>query len=173
VAGKSIAYDAEQLMRLVANQGNCARTASELIDDDFQVPRETLARWKTDLYAEQYRRLEDQHGKELEQEAVEQARLNIQLAGQKKRTLLEQVPDKPPVDQIAALLKAVTDAESKGVQGLLQLTGRPTNPQGNSATNDVVQLLQKMKEVGFVSFAPGVSIEPVKVRNEASGEDAG
>src|SRR4051812_296524 len=116
--GKAISYSAEQvtktLMVLVSKQGNVKATSEELIDDEFQVPEATLRRWKNDLYAEQYRRLEERYGKELEQEAVEQARLNVQLAGQKKRALLNRVdPEKTAPDQLAAMLKAVTDAEAK------------------------------------------------------------
>lgn len=158
------------LMQLVANGGNVKRTAEELIDEEFQVPEPTLRHWKAEVHAEQYRRLEEAYGKELEQEAVEQARLNIQLAGQKKRALLNRIdPEKTPSDQLAATLKAVTDAEAKGTQGLLQLTGRPTNPTGDQSAGEVVRLLQTMASKGYLALAPGVSIEPVKVPNEAEG----
>lgn len=174
--GKSVQYSPEQvtktLAQLVANGGNVSKTADELIDDEFQVPVATLRHWKNETHVEQYRRLEERYGLELEAAAVAQARLNIELAGQKKRTLLQQVPDKPPVDQLAQLLKAVTDAESKGTQGLLQLTGRPTNPQGDQGSGEVVKLLTVMAQKGYLSLAPGVSIErpvPKVVENEAQG----
>ena len=158
------------LMQLVANGGNVKKTAEDLIDEAFQVPEPTLRAWKNDRHVEQYRRLEEAYGKELEAEAVEQARLNIQLAGQKKRALLSRIdPEKTPSDQLAATLKAVTDAEAKGTQGLLQLTGRPTNPTGDQSAGEVVRLLQTMASKGYLALAPGVSIEPTPkvVPNEA------
>jgi hypothetical protein len=169
---KAVTYTPEMvtkaLAQLVANGGNVSKTAEDLIDDEFQVPVATLRHWKNETHAEQYRRLEERYGKELEELAVAQARLNIELAGQKKRALLNQVPEKPPVDQLAQLLKAVTDAESKGTQGLLQLTGRPTNPVGNQETGEVLKLLQTMADRGYLTLAPGVSVEgPKRVANEA------
>ena len=163
------------LMSLVAHKGNVKATSEELIDDEFQVPPATLRAWKNEVHAEQYRRLEEAYGKELEQEAVEMARANIQLAGQKKAALLGKIdPEKTPFDQLAATLKAVTDAEAKGTQSLLQLTGRPTNPTGDHSAGEVVKLLQTMASKGYLALAPGVSIEPnesapVKVPNEAEG----
>lgn len=169
------AYSSEMvtkaLMSLVANRGNVSKTAEELIDDEFQVPVATLRAWKNDVHAEQYRRLESAYGKELEAEAVEMARANVVLAGQKKRGLLDRVdPEKTPYDQLAATLKAVTDAEAKGVTQLLQLTGRPTNPQGDQSSGEVVRLLQTMAERGYLQLAPGISVDPVKVPNEAEGQ---
>jgi hypothetical protein len=165
-------YSPEQvtkaLMQLVANGGNVSKTAEDLVDDEFQVPVATLRAWKNDRHAEQYRRLEEAYGKELEAEAVEVARLNIRLAGDKKRALLERIdPEKTPSDQIAQTLKAVTDAEAKGTDGLLKLTGRPTNPQGDHSAGEVVRLLTTMAERGYLQLAPGISVEPTKVPNEA------
>jgi hypothetical protein len=165
-------YSPEQvtkaLMQLVANGGNVSKTAEDLIDDDFQVPVATLRAWKNDRHVEQYRRLEEAYGKELEAEAVEVARLNIRLAGDKKRALLDRIdPEKAPADQLAQLLKAVTDAEAKGTDGLLKLTGRPTNPQGDHSAGEVVRLLTTMAERGYIQLAPGISLEPKKVPNEA------
>ena len=160
------------LMQLVANAGNVAATARDLIDDEFQVPEPTLRIWKNERHAEQYRRLEERYGQELEALAVEAARRNIQLAGEKKRALLERVnPEKVDERDLPQMLKAVTDAEAKGTQGLLQLTGRPTNPQGSQGSEDVVKLLNKMIEAGYVGLAPGVSVEPpTRVLNQAAGE---
>lgn len=157
------------LLSLVANQGNVQKTAEELIDDSFQVPVATLRAWKNDRHAEQYRRLEEAYGKELEAEAVEMARANIRLAGDKKRALLARIdPEKAPADQLAQLLKAVTDAEAKGTDGLLKLTGRPTNPQGDHSAGEVVRLLTTMAERGYLQLAPGISVDaPKVVPNEA------
>jgi hypothetical protein len=157
------------LMSLVANSGNVKKTSEELFDDDFQVPIATLRAWKNDVHAEQYRRLEESYGKELEAEAVEVARANIRLAGDKKRALLERIdPEKTPSDQIAQTLKAVTDAEAKGTDGLLKLTGRPTNPHGDQGGASVVELLLKMADRGYIQLAPGLSLDPPKVvPNEA------
>lgn len=157
------------LVQLVADHGNTRTTADRLINDEFQVSEATLRRWRDEMYAEQYARLRAKHGTSLEEEAVNQARENVRLAGQKKRELLNKVdPEKTAPDQLAAVLKAVTDAEAKSTNGLLQLTGRPTNPVGDQSAGEVVKLLQVMADKGFLALAPGVSIEgPKKVPNEA------
>jgi len=157
------------LAQLVADKGNTATTAQVLINDEFQVSEATLRRWRDDLHAEQFKRLQIRHGENLEQVAIEQARANLQLAGDKKRALLERIdPENTPTDQLAATLKAVTDAEAKSTTGLLQLTGRPTNPTGDQSAGAVVDLLKTMAERGYLALAPGVSIEaPKRVVNEA------
>jgi hypothetical protein len=157
------------LAQLVADNGNTARTAEVLINDEFQVSEATLRRWRDDLHAEQYKRLQILHGDTLEQEAIAQARENLRLAGDKKRALLKKIdPEKTAPDQLAAVLKAVTDAEAKSTTGLLQLTGRPTSPTGDQSAGAVVDLLKTMAERGYLALAPGVSIEPPKrVVNEA------
>jgi methionyl-tRNA synthetase len=166
-------YSPEQvtkaLMQLVANAGNVRKTAQDLIDESFQVPEPTLRIWKNERHVEQYRRLEEKYGQELEALAVESARQNIQLASQKKRELLDRIePDKVTVSDLPQMLKAVTDAQAKGTNALLQLTGRPTNPQGSQGSEDVVRLLQTMAERGYLALAPGVSVEaPTRVPNQA------
>lgn len=163
------------LAQLVADNGNPAKTADILINDEFQVSEATLRRWRDDTHAEQYKRLQIRHGENLEQEAISQARENLRLAGEKKRALLAKVnPEETPPDQLAAVLKAVTDAEAKSTTGLLQLTGRPTNPVGDQSAGEVVKLLTTMAERGYLALAPGVSIEPPKrVVNEAEAEASG
>ena len=156
-------------MSLVANGGNVKATAEELTDGEFRVPMATLRAWKNEVHAEQYRRLEERYGRELEQEAVEVARQNIRRAGDKKRALLDRIdPETAPPDQLAQLLKAVTDAEAKGTDGLLKLTGRPTNPTGDHSAGEVVRLLTTMAERGYLQLAPGISVDgPKVVPNEA------
>ena len=61
----------------------------------------------------------------------------------------------------------ITDAEAKGTDGLLKLTGRPTNPQGDHSAGEVVRLIELMAERGYLQLAPGISVDPVKVPNEA------
>ena len=167
--GYSPAQITTALMALVAKGGVVTAAAEELAETDNPVPVATLRAWKNEVHAEQYRRLEERYGKELEQEAVEVARQNIRLAGDKKRALLQRIdPEKTPSDQIAATLKAVTDAEAKGTDGLLKLTGRPTNPTGDHSAGQVVELLSKMIDQGYLGLAPGISIEPPQqVSNEA------
>lgn len=171
MATYSPAQVTKALMSLVANGGNVKATSEELIDDEFQVPIATLRAWKNDVHAEQYRRLEEAYGKELEAEAVEVARANIRLAGDKKAALLKRIDvENTPPDQLAQLLKAVTDAEAKGTDGLLKLTGRPTNPTGDHGSGEVVRLLTTMAERGYLQLAPGISVEPKKVPNEAEDD---
>jgi hypothetical protein len=165
-------YSAEDTTRalaiLVAHRGSPMEAAAACADEGIQIKPYLLSNWKNNVHAEQYRRIEERYGQELEQQIIAEKRDNAHLAGQKKRALLERIdPEKVTPSDLPNLLKAVTDAEAKSTNGLLQMTGRPTNPQGQHDAGEVVKLLQTMAERGYLALAPGVEIEPKKVENEA------
>lgn len=154
-----IAYTPEQvttaLMTLVANGGSASKTAEELLEGDFQVTAPTLRRWKNDTHAEQYRRLEENYGHELEQLAIQRARQIIEKAADKVEVLLERAGEAEG-DLVPQALRAVADAQSKQGNLLMQLTGRPTNPRDNGSS-DVVQLVMHMVDKGYLKLAPDVA----------------
>lgn len=154
-----IAYSPTQvttaLMAMVANGGSAAKTAEELHEGDFQVTAATLRRWKNDTHAEQYRRLEENYGHELEQMAIQQARQIIEMSHDKLKALLERAGEAKG-DLVPQALRAVADTQSKQGNLLMQLTGRPTNPRDNGSS-DIVQLVMHMVDRGYLKLAPDVA----------------
>lgn len=148
------------LMALVANGGNVAKTADQLIGDEFQVPADRLRAWKNDTHAQRYRDLEERYGNELENEAIQHARTVLGKAAEIELELLEKV--RTPSPELAPqALRAVADVKSKNVNAVLALTGRtPTGQKDTGA--DVVKLFQGMVDKGWLKLSPGVDLEPPK-----------
>lgn len=160
MATRALDYTPEQVTRalveLAGHGGNCQAASEALVDDEFMVPVATLRRWKREVHAEQYRKIEDEQGRELERVAAEQARLTIVRAGQLERDMLEEMtPDRVPKEVRPQALRAIADVKSKNVDKLLQLTGRPVT---NTQPSDFAQLLAGMAAKGIVKL--NVSIEP-------------
>lgn len=163
----TVDYTAQQvtaaLMQLVANRGNVRKTAEELVDDGFQVPESTLRAWKNDVHSEQYTRLEEQYGKELEREAIEMARSTMLRTANLETRVLDRIddlldPDKPgTIDarDLPQTLRSLTDTKAKTTDRLLSLTGRPVQPK-DPAGNDLAQLVLGMVDRGLVRLAAGV-----------------
>lgn len=129
------------LRELVAHGGDCEHAAEELLDDEFQVPVATLRRWRHEDHAEQYRRLEEEYGRELERQAVNLSQRNVARAAQIEANLLEEMEGLPR-EQKAQALRAVADSKSKGIDKVLALTGRNVPPpQGNNFA-DLLRSLQ-------------------------------
>lgn len=153
MAGQDLDFSPEQVTRalreLVAHAGDPEQAAEALVDDEFQVPVATLRRWKRETHAEQYRRLEEEYGRELERIATEQARATIVRAGQIERDLLERVKDAPP-DVAPQALRAAADVKSKNVDKLLALTGRAG--YGAPQATEFGALLRHMQGKGYVKL---------------------
>ena len=152
------------LMQLVANGGNLKKTADELIDDEFQVPESTLRYWRDEAHREQYRRLEDEYGRQLEQEAISAARLLIFEAQSAERELVQKIHGRlPQMDprEMPQALRALTDAKAKAVDRVLSMTGRPVHGQV-ATTSDIVTLVEQMAAKGLVRLAAGVELVPPK-----------
>lgn len=183
----SVTYTAGEvtaaLLQLVANDGNVRKTSEELIDDGFQVPESTLRLWKNDTHREQYLRLEQEHGKNLEREAVNIAQARMLRAANLEERVLQKIEDalddgKLDVRDLPQTLRALTDTKGKTTDQLLKLTGRPTAPK-DPGGNDLVQLVLGMVDRGLVRAAAGVELRPplpaaeqdVGERDDQSGRD--
>jgi hypothetical protein len=155
--GADLDFSPDQVTRalreLVAHAGDPEAAAEALVDDEFQVPVATLRRWKRDTHAEQYRRLEEEYGRELERIATEQARATIVRAGQIERDLLEQVKDVPR-EVAPQALRAAADVKSKSVDKLLALTGRGGQAPPGS---DFASLVRHMQSKPY--FKLNVTVE--------------
>lgn len=156
------------LLRLVANDGDVTQTASELIDERFQVTEDTLRLWKVDVHREQYRRLMQQHALALEEEAVAQARDTIRRVGELSGDLIERVGLIRDSREAPNALRAMSDARAKAINGLLQLTGRPVDGKQPASTG--AEALMQMVDRGYLRLAPGVTLSPdppIPVPNQA------
>lgn len=141
----------EGLTQLVANGGNVAKTAKQV-----DIPDYTLRAWKADTHAEQYRRLEEQFGTDLERQAVELARARMVRASEIEGELLEKAAQARP-DMVPQALRAVADVKSKATNQVLQLTGRPL--EGKEASGvDIMKMLESMQARGIAKLAVGVEL---------------
>lgn len=159
---KEIAYKAAEVTRaleaLAENAGNYAQTAEELRSDEenpLEIRAATLRTWRTETHVEQYRKLEENLGFEMEQTAVAKQRKLINKADEKLDKLLDKLDD-VPADKAPEALRAAGDVKSKSSNTLMQLTGRPTNPRDNSSS-DIVDLLKHMVDRGYLNLAPDVA----------------
>lgn len=159
--GRELSYTPAEVTRaltlLAINGGDCARTATELREDDenpIEMRASTLRAWRKETHVEQYRRLVEETGAELEERATQRARTLIDKADTQLERLIERAGDAQG-DQVPATLRAVADVKAKSGNLLMQLTGRPTNPRDNS-TSDIVELLKHMADRGYLNLAPDV-----------------
>lgn len=156
------------LTRLAYNDGNVELTASELIDDEFMVPEDTLRAWQLDEHQAQYKQLAGGIADQLEADVVAKLRKNAKRIGELQEDMIEAVGRIDDPRLMPNALRALSDAKAKSTNELLQLTGRPTN---GTAAGSLVELTQALMASGLLVAAPGVSVEPpVKVLNEAESK---
>lgn len=157
MAGKAVDYTPRQvttaLMQLAANAGNVAKTVRD-VASDVGVTEGTLRAWKNDVHSEQYRRIEETYGQQLEHEAIQRARARLAEADEAEGELLQKVRESKG-DLVPQALRAVADVKAKNGNLLMQLTGRPVAPRDQSG-GDVVKLLQTMVDKGYLRMAPEV-----------------
>lgn len=160
--GKELSYNAKQVTRaltvLAENAGNYARAADELRDheeDPLEIRAGLLRIWKTEQHSEQYRKIEEALGYEMEQQAVAKQRQLINMADEKLGPLLERAGEAEG-DAVPQAIRAIADVKSKSGNVLMQLTGRPTNPRDNSSS-DIVDLLKHMVDRGYLNLAPDIA----------------
>lgn len=159
------------LMRLAAEHGDVDTVAGMLIDDEYQVPADTLRYWMLEGHAEQYKRLETELANGHERAAVARSRETIARAATVEADLLEKVAAISQPALMPNALRAVADVKAKGITGLLQLTGRPINGAREGGADAMGRLVQHMMDRGYLKAADGVTLEPpVHVDNEADGE---
>lgn len=160
--GRDISYTPQQVTRaltvLAENAGNFARAADELRDhhnDPLEIRAGTLREWKKSIHAEQYRKIEENLGAEMEQQAIARQRKLINLADEKLEPLIERAGEATG-ENVPQALRAIADVKSKSGNVLMQLTGRPTNPRDNGSS-DIVDLLKHMVDRGYLNLAPDVA----------------
>jgi hypothetical protein len=172
-------YTSEQvtkaLLALAANGGDAKETAAQLHEGDFMVTEATLLLWKTEEHAERYKRYARDLAQERESRTASILQDTIVETARMKRGLLEKVEataDRP--EYAGHALRAITDAESKSVNSLLALTGRPTDGRTDGGGDAIARLVLGMQAQGLIQLAPGLQLEPERVPNEAerSGESA-
>jgi hypothetical protein len=148
----NISYGAEEvtraLMQIVVDGGNVRRARENLIRDGLEIPESTLRVWKDDRHREQYRRIEEDHGRDLERQIVAVTQANVTRAAELEAKLIEDMADVPR-EQKPQALRALVDAKSKGTNQILALTGRSQPP---ARVNEFGQLLDILEAKGLVKM---------------------
>lgn len=171
--GKDVSYTPRQvtmaLQALARDYGDVEKTADRLINDEFQVPAETLWQWKQDTHAEQYNRLLDVMGHELERSAIQQLQQRITRTNELVETMAERVGEVTRPELVSQALRALTDASAKATTELMQLTGRPTNgAAGDGSIEGMIRLISGLESAGFLKVAPSVALtlDPSQVQDD-------
>jgi hypothetical protein len=156
-------YTSEQrtkaLLLLVENHGDVDKVADTLIDDEFQVPADTLRYWMLDEHKEQYRRLEADRGRRLEGEAISLMQETIRRVAELEQELVEAVGETRDPRYLSNALRAVADTKTRSTNALLQLTGRPVSGAQAGSTEAMLKLAQSLVEQGLLKPAEGVTLE--------------
>lgn len=146
------------LQALARNQGDVELTSMELINDEFQVPVATLIAWMTETHSEQYTRIADGLGAEIERQVIRQAQDNMKRAGEIQADLLERVALIERPELVSQALRAVTDARTKSTTALLLLTGRSiTGNDGGATIEAMTRLVNSLQGQGLVKIAPSIA----------------
>lgn len=167
----ALAYTPEQrtkaLTRLALEHGNAEKVADMLIDDEFQVPADTLRHWMLVAHSEQYKRIELELSQGNEREAVATLQSTIRRTAELKLDMIEAVGEIKNPQILPQALRALADAEAKGVSELLALTGRPTDGKSDGQASEMRRLVQSMMDRGLIK--PAAGFEPAI---EGSVEDS-
>lgn len=148
---------AQALAALARDYGDVDKTAERLIDDEFMVPAATLYEWKTEVHAEQYSRIAQGLGSELERDAIQQLQQTLVRSNELRLEMLERVGGITRPELVSQALRAISDAGAKASTELMQITGRPVNgAAGDGSVDAMLRLLGSMQSMGLVSVAPSV-----------------
>jgi hypothetical protein len=172
-----LAYSSRQvtlaLQALARDFGDVDKTADRLINDEFQVPAETLYLWKTEVHAEQYNRLLDNMGHELERSAIQQLQQRITRTNELAMEMAERVGEITRAELTPQALRALTDASAKASTELMQLTGRPINgAAGDGSIENMLRVISGLQSAGFLKVAPSVAaftLDAESVTEETNG----
>lgn len=146
------------LTALVRDHGDVEKTANRLIGDEFMVSADTLTLWKADVHAEQYRRLEEQLGREVERDAILRAQQIIRRGNELTLDLMERVGRIERQELVSQALRAMSDATKKATTELMLLTGRPvTGASGDASVEAMLRLVTGLQETGLIKIAPGIA----------------
>lgn len=146
----------EGLMGVCAAAGSIARAA-----EATGIPPSTLRRWKNEQYPDLYRRLEDQYGRELEEQIVALARENASLAAHATREGIERTLEDIRAGKCRDTAQATANLAkvmSTNVDKVLSLTGRPVNPEGTGA-KDMMDLVKSMMSLGVLRVVDATAEE--------------
>lgn len=147
------------LTALVRDLGDVEKTASRLIADEFMVSADVLALWKTETHVEQYKRIEEHLGHEIERDAIMTAQHTIRRGGELRLALLERVGKIERQELVSQALRAVSDATRKATTELMLLTGRPIDGASNDASVEAMtRLVTGLQELGLVKVAPQIAV---------------
>lgn len=146
------------LQALARNEGDVSKTADELINEEFQVPAATLIEWITETHVEQYNRIADAIGAELERRAVQQAHKLIIKAGELQYDMVVRAGAIERQELVPQALRALTDARRKGVNDVLLLTGRSITGASDAATVEAMtRLVTGLQGLGLIKVAPNIA----------------
>lgn len=149
MAGKPYKFSDEQitqaLMTLVACSGNPRRAAEAV---DFDVSPDTIRKWRDQIHAERYQRMQEEHGQQLEVEAIALARENAVKAAEAERKMIERTEALTAPDLVSGALRALADSKAKSIDKVLALTGRPVSPKDDGA--NLGKMLESMVAKGYL-----------------------
>lgn len=169
----SVSYSSEQrtkaLMVLAETHGDVDAVADMLIDDEFQVPADTLRYWMLEQHREQFNRLMEDHGRQLEADTIAQLRETIRHTSTVKHELIDRVRELAIASPREAphALRAITDAEAKSTVQILQLTGRPVSGAREGGSDAMLKLARHMIDQGLLRPADGITLDPADVEEVA------
>lgn len=146
----------EGLLAVIAAAGNAAEGERQT-----GVPAATLRGWRNEQYADLYRRLEEQYGRQIEEEIVARARENANAAAQAVQEGIAATVDEIRSGKCRDVAKAtelLAKTMSVSVDRVLSLTGRPVNPEGTSA-KDILALISTMQAAGVLRVVDSTAEE--------------
>lgn len=175
--GKELDYTPRQvtmaLQALARDFGDVEKTAERLIGDEFMVSPDTLWLWRVDLHAEQYTRIVDNLGTELERNAITQLQQRIVRTNELAMTMAERVGEVTRAELVSQALRALTDASAKASTELMQITGRPVSGNaGDASVEAMSRLLNGLAGAGLIKIAPSIafSLDPSQIQEEPPDE---
>ncbi len=134
------------LTTLVLNCGNVARTVKALAESGFGLPESTLRYWRSDLYADRYRDLDEAEVPRRYGRAAESFEAVVARATAAENRLLDKLEreeDQLPTRDVAGALRNVATTKGINQDKALLLRGRPTEIKATADVTDVLKSLAK------------------------------
>lgn len=159
--GTDLSYTPRQvtqaLQALARDNGDVEATAEKLIDDEFMVTAAVLYEWKTETHAEQYSRIVEALGAELERNAIIQLQRIVGRANDLKLGMMERVGEITRPELVSQALRALSDVGAKSTNQLMQLTGRPVaGNAGDASVEAITRIVTGLQAAGLIKIAPSV-----------------
>lgn len=153
-------YDEKQvrtaLLALLGNAGNLRATSEQVFGQDtaqpFQVPADTLRKWRDDNYADLYVELERNYGAEINSELMARMRENAFAAAAAEKLAIEELVKmiKTPAQRhnLPAAARAVADIRAKSVDKIKSMSEQP---QGEVREAPLLEHIAAMQKLGYLS----------------------